>query len=762
MQLIIAEKPSVALEIARTLGVRERKEGFMQSDKYIVSWCVGHLIELKEPGEYDERLQKWSLDTLPFIPEQFQYKPHKETFAQFKVLKALLNDSRITEVVNGADCAREGELIFDLVYQAARCTKPVKRLWISSLTKDEIIKGFRNLQPASIYKGLRDSAHARQRADWIIGINATRITTIVSNGQLFTVGRVQTPTLAIMVLREQEILAFVPTNYYEVVAEFKAGAGNYAGLWFNDKGTKLATLDQAQAIASKVQGKSGLIESIEKKQVREKAPLLYDLTSLQRTANARYGFSAAKTLSLAQSLYEKKLLTYPRTSSRHLSTAVAQELTQHIQAINVGSYAQFVQQILGKGSFKLTSRHVDDTKISDHHAIIPTKQSPQGIDISADEQKIYDLVVRRFLAMFFSEAIIERTSVITNVCGEKFITKGSIIVAAGWRIVDQDDTEGKNEDDKELPALNSQEKVQTTKTEALTKTTKAPNRYTESSLLGAMESAGKEIQDEELRLAMKEGGLGTPATRAAIIETLLRHEYIVREKKNLRPTAKGMALIEQLPCELLKSPELTANWEKKLADMAKGQYPLAKFMAEVKDLTSGIVSQIKQSGLQAPQDNKVPCPNCELKDRTGYLMQRSSTNGKFIYCSLGKDSCGYISDVPKNKNQQKSLSTKCPNCQGAMRLRLPKEKDHNAVLLCLNYKECHGIRYFNDKGGLEGAKSASLKQTPQESGPDCQACGSPTVKRGPFKSKRGDSYFWGCSKWKPNNAGCKGEPVWIS
>lgn len=766
-------------DVAAALGATRRGEGYLEGKENIITWCIGHLVELDDPDVYDPKLKSWRMETLPIIPEEFKYHASERTRDQFNVITSLLGRDDVTSIVNAADAGREGELIFDLVYTLARCRKPVERLWISSLTRDEIIAGFNRLKPAAEYTGLRDSARSRQQADWLVGLNATRAQTIKARGAgydgVYSLGRVQTPTLALIVGRDEEIANFVPTNYYEVVADFQSPAGAYRGTWFNKAGSRFDHKDAAEAIVFKVQGKPGAVEKVEKKATKERAPLLYDLTALQRAANARYSFSAARTLELAQTLYEKKFLTYPRTSSRHLSTSVNQELKGHVEAAGVGPYVKFIEAILAKGAPKLTSRHVDDKKVTDHHAVIPTKQRVEPNALAPDEKRIYDLVARRFLAAFYPDAELERTTIITAVEAEGFITRGTVVQKAGWREVDppgredRKKTDGEDDgEDAELPGVKAKEAVETVNVEAVAKQTKAPPRYSESSLLGAMETAGKKVEDEELRLAMRDSGLGTPATRAQVIETLLKREYIVRrDKKSLTATPKGIALIRLLPSQLLKSAELTGSWEQKLARMARGEYACATFMGEVKEMVTELVGQIAASEMERAKGDQVAkrpdvarpadavdCPKCKLEELGGFLIERASANGKFLVCSAGREVCGFISDAPKNAKQRKLLSqTKCAVCGGAMRLRLPREKGKRASLSCARYPECRGVRWFDERGALEEA------QAPPEAGAPCELCGAPTVKRGPF---RNDSYFWGCTRWKSDGQGCNAKPVWIN
>jgi DNA topoisomerase-3 len=806
MRLIITEKPSMGRDVAGALGASRRGEGFITGASDIVTWCIGHLVELEDPEKYDERLQRWRLEDLPILPREFKYHASERTLDQFKVIESLLAREDVTSVVNAADAGREGELIFDLVYTLARCRKPVERLWISSLTKDAILEGFRNLKPSDEYKGLRDSAHARQRADWLVGINATRAQTLrarrAGHQGVYSLGRVQTPTLALIVERDREIANFVPTDYFEVVAQFRAPGGEYAGRWFGRDRSRFDKREEAEAVARRVEGKRGAVERVEKKAVREKPPLLHDLTSLQRAANTRYSFTAARTLELAQSLYEKKFLTYPRTSSRHLSKAVAEEIEAHVRAASVGPYVAFIEKILSKGKPKLTVRHVDDKKVTDHHAVIPTKQKVEASALSPDEKRIYDLVARRFLAAFFPDAELERTTVVTAAEGERFITRGTVVLEPGWREVEppardakraadggakdsgntkkpadeeskkSSDGEAKSSSDDddegaELPTLKAQDPSDVLKAEAVAKQTKAPPRYSESSLLGAMETAGRKVEDEELRLAMKDAGLGTPATRAAIIETLLKREYVVREKKSLVATEKGAALIRMLPSPLLKSAELTGRWEQKLSRMARREYALDEFMSEVREMITALVAQIagaeveRAAGGDSQRARELPrpegaldCPKCRREGRAGFLVEREGASGKFLACSLGRESCGYLSDVPKNAKQRKALlQTECHACGGVMRLRLPKEKGKRAFLSCVRYPDCRGARWFDEKGALEEPRAAPVE------GPPCIVCRTPTIKRGPASS---GSYFWSCPRWRSDGTGCNAKPVWIN
>lgn len=791
MRLIITEKPSMGRDVAAALGATRRGAGFLEGPNDIVTWAIGHLVELEDPQAYDPRWGRWRLEDLPLIPESFRYRAHERTIDQFNVIKQLLARPDVSSVVNAADAGREGELIFDLVYRLARCKKPVERLWISSLTRDAILEGFRMLRPASDFRGLRDSAYARQQSDWLVGLNATRAQTKVAEAAgrrgTYSLGRVQTPTLALIVNRDREIREFVPTDYYEVHAEFDVEAGRYRGVWIGADGSRLDVKARAEEIAARVRGQVGVVARLERKRVKERPPLLYDLTALQRAANARYGFSAARTLELAQGLYEKKLITYPRTSSRHLSKSVAQSLRPHVQATDDGPYRPFVAKIVAKGSFALTSRHVDDKKVTDHHAVIPTQQRVTLGSLTDDERRLYGLVVRRFLGAFFPDAEIERTVILTDVERERFRTAGAVILKPGWREVDPPGKETKRptgdaakgddagESDVELPAVAQGQAATATEAEAVAKQTKAPPRYSEASLLGAMETAGRKIEDEEMKLAMKDSGLGTPATRAAIIETLLKREYIERRGKQLHATTKGEEVIDALAFPLLKSAELTGDWEAKLARMSRGDYSREAFLTEIREVVREMVRAIVDSPMayvapsDAPSDSgaatvQAPprggkatglgCPKCARVDRRGELYEiETPTSGKFLVCSLGRDACGYTSDVPKNAKQRKALvETPCPECGGAMRFRAPKEKGKPAALGCSNFRECRGMRWFDDKNALEPPRQ------PLELGPPCALCGAPTAKRGPAKT---GNYFWSCTAWRRDGTGCTAKPIWI-
>src|SRR3954468_18628124 len=534
--LVIAEKPSVARDLADALpGSFENHDSYLEAEDTVITFAVGHLVELINPEDYDERFKKWRMAALPILPEEFKlHARDKKAEKQLKVIHKLLKRDDVTRIVNACDAGREGELIFAYIYETSGVDKPVERLWISSMTKTAIKDGFEKLRPGEQLRQLEAAARSRSEADWLVGMNATRAATIRGRawvGGVVSLGRVQTPTLALLVKREREIQAFVPEPYWLLHAQCDP---RYEGLWFEGDETRLKEAKRAEEIAAKVGGADGLVESVERKEQSERAPLLYDLTSLQRDANRRFGFSARRTLQAAQSLYEdKKAITYPRTSSRYLSGDMVPFLKPTAETLlPIGDYAAGARYVLGLDQLPL-QRVVNDARVDDHHAIIPTDVEHDVDRFSPDERRIFDLVGRRFLAVFHPAARYQRTEIVTLVEEERFRTRGKITLEPGWRGVyglesDLDKQSGKTADEDagdesaELPKLEQGQTVKCVKAEFEDKQTKPPPRYTEATLLSAMETAGKRIDDEELREAMKDSGLGTPATRAETIEVLIR------------------------------------------------------------------------------------------------------------------------------------------------------------------------------------------------------------------------------------------------
>src|SRR5215217_2107102 len=593
MRLIIAEKPSVARDLANALGRHRREKGALVGEGWTVTWALGHLAELAPPHAYGEEYKRWRLETLPIVPEKFKVEVNAKTREQFDVVKKLMRSSVLTEVVNACDAGREGELIFAYLYELSRCKKPVKRLWVSSLTPEAIREGFASLRDGRDMKSLEDAARSRGEADWIVGMNATRAYSAKFGrpGNVLSVGRVQTPTLKLLVEREEEIENFKPEKFYTVYARFARGEATYDGVWFKNKQNRLKEREAAERIAAKVRGGIGVVQKAEKKTATEKPPLLYDLTELQRNANAKFGFAAERTLRAAQALYEeRKLITYPRTSSRYLSKDMIGTLNERVEAVGaLPELAPFATELLSLPKLPISKRVVDDSKVTDHHAIVPTNKKLSG-DLPPDEAKVYDLVARRFLAVFFPAARFENTSVVTAVRGETFLSRGRVVLEAGWRALYPDGVGGRKEKEPPvLPPIEVGQEWRVAKVGVKEGETKPPPRYSESALLGAMETAGKFVEDEELRQAMKEKGLGTPATRAAIIERLIKVGYVEREKKVLVPTAKGRALISLLENSPLSSPELTARWEQRLAQMERGAQRRTDFMSDISTFATSVV-----------------------------------------------------------------------------------------------------------------------------------------------------------------------------
>jgi DNA topoisomerase III len=597
MRLVVAEKPSVARDLANALGSHRRQKGALVGDGWTVTWAIGHLAELAPPDAYGEEYKRWRLETLPIVPEKFKVKVNAKTREQFGVVKSLMRSTPVTEVVNACDAGREGELIFSYLYELSGCKKPVRRLWVSSLTSEAIREGFASLRDGQEMRPLEDAARSRGEADWIVGMNATRAysTRFGRPGNVLSVGRVQTPTLKLLVDREREIESFKPEKFWTVYARFAREKTSYDGVWFKDKQNRLKERDAAERIAEKVRGGIGTVRKAEKKTATEKPPLLYDLTELQRNANARYGFTAERTLRAAQALYEeRKLITYPRTSSRYLSKDMVGTLKKRVEAASaLADLAPFAAELLALGKLPVSKRIVDDAKVTDHHAIIPTNKKPSG-DLPPDESKVYDLIARRFLAVFLPPARFENTTVVTAVEEETFLSRGRVVLEAGWRRLYPDGVGGKKEKEPPvLPPIEQGQEWPVSKVAVKEGATKPPPRYSESALLGAMETAGKFVEDEELRQAMKESGLGTPATRAATIERLLKVGYLVREKKILVPTEKGRALIRLLGESPLSSPELTARWEERLARMEQGAGYRKDFITDINEFASALVEEVR-------------------------------------------------------------------------------------------------------------------------------------------------------------------------
>jgi DNA topoisomerase III len=647
-KLIIAEKPSVAADIAKALGGFTKHDDYFESEDFVLSSAVGHLLELSCPEEFEVKRGKWSFAHLPVIPPHFALSPIEKTASRLKVLNKLIKRKDVASLVNACDAGREGELIFNYIAQHAKTSKPVQRLWLQSMTQGAIRDGFSHLRNGQEMQGLGDAAVCRSESDWLVGINGTRAMTAFNSKtggfHLTTVGRVQTPTLAIVVERERKIREFKPRSYWEVEADFAAKAGNYAGKWFDEgfkgkeddehaRADRLWEQNKAEAIRAATLGKPGIVTEEAKPETRL-SPLLFDLTSLQREANSRFGFSAKTTLSLAQALYEKhKVLTYPRTDARclpedyiptvkaTLAVLTGEGAGKGHDEVLLARYAPFAHQILARNWVMPNKRIFNNAKISDHFAIIPTPQAPKNLNEL--EQKLYDFVVRRFLSVFFPAAEYLVTTRITRVEGYPFRTEGKVLVNPGWLAVHgkeaQEGTEGN------LVAVDAGEKVKTEEVAVKANETKPPPRYSEATLLSAMEGAGKMVDDEELKAAMAGRGLGTPATRAQIIENLIGEQYMHREGRELIPTAKAfslMTLLNGLGVNELTQPELTGDWEWKLGRIEKGEFTRSEFMREIAEMTRHIVERAKTFDSDTiPGDFGVltaPCPRCGGQIRETY------------------------------------------------------------------------------------------------------------------------------------------------
>ncbi len=615
MKLIITEKPSVARDIARVLKVNGKKEGVIEGNGMIITWALGHLIEFTQPDEYGPEYERWEMGHLPIIPETFKTKPIERSKQQYDIVKAQLERTDINEVICATDAGREGELIFRLVYEAANCTAPIKRLWISSQTDSAIKAGFDTLKDGKSYDPLYDSARSRAEADWIVGINATRAYSIkFSRGRgVMSVGRVQTPVLKLIVDRYREHINFDSKPFYEIFLDLNHKNGEFQVKWFGTKTDRFTDQSEAKKIEDKLKLESqAVIQSLTQKKVLEKQPLLYDLTELQKDANKQFKYSADHTLKVMQELYERyKILSYPRTSSRYLSSDIAPKCPELLN--KVSGLTEFSDAIntIKEQNYSIAKRMIDDKKVTDHHAIIPTDKTPNIGELPTDHKNIYLMVIRRFLSAFLPECEKSHTEIIASAADESFKATGTMIIVPGWRQLAQ-----QSEDKKDvlLPTVTQGDPTEIKKVTLKKGQTKAPALYTEATILAAMETAGKKIDDDELRQAMKDCGLGTPATRAQILEKLIGVKYIEREKNKLLPTPKGEYLIDCILSESLVSPELTGNWEKELNDMAQSKGKRGEYMDKIKTFTKEVIQKVAEDNsytIGADQTIYGACPKCE-------------------------------------------------------------------------------------------------------------------------------------------------------
>jgi len=658
--LVLAEKPSVAREIARVMGSREKHKGYFEGPQYIVTWALGHLVGLAEPEDYDHKYATWNLEDLPILPKTMKLKVLRETGHQFKIVQSLTKRQDVNKLIIATDAAREGELLARWIMKMAHWNKPFQRLWISSQTDKAIKEGFASLRPGNQFDRLYESARCRAEADWMIGLNVTRALTVKFGAQL-SAGRVQTPTLGMIMNRENEIVNFRSQEYETLKADF----GSFTATWRGKNGdARIFERQQTDALKKKLEGQYGKVTQVKKSEKVEPHPLAYDLTELQRDANRKYGFSAKQTSNVLQRLYEQhKLVTYPRTDSRYLTSDMVHTLKERLESVAVGPYAQLARPLLRK-NLPTSKRIVDDSKVSDHHAIIPTEETVLLNQLSTEERKLYDLIVRRFISLFYPPARYDNVSVVVQVEGEQLHVKGTTIKDAGWREVYGADADDLSDDDNDgddddspvlLPELREGDSVKVQRVNVQKGRTLPPKRYTEASLLSQMEKHG----------------LGTPATRADIIEKLINSDTIERQGNLLHPTGKGKQLIELVAPEL-RTPELTARWEAELEKIARGQGKPDPFIEGIRKMSKELVTEVKNSsaGYKPHNVSNSHCPQCGTR-----LLEKKGKRGKMLVCP--SDDCGY------RRSDEKRLSNRrCPTCHKKMELKEGKAGLYVQCLPC--------------------------------------------------------------------------------
>ncbi len=699
--LVIAEKPSVGRDIARVLGCRKQSDGALEGDKYIVTWGLGHLVELADPESYDPKYKEWKMEDLPMMPDPFKLEVIGQTAKQFKVVRNQIHRKDVKEIVIATDAGREGELVARLILKKAGTNKPIKRLWISSVTDKAIREGFAHLKDGREYDSLYDAAMCRAEADWLVGINATRALTCKYNAQL-SCGRVQTPTLAIIAKREKEIREFVPKPYYGLTAY---GTPGVTLTWRDEKSGSYRSFDKNRitSLEKALRGKDGVVTEVKRTAKKTPAPLLYDLTELQREANRRFHYSAKETLNIMQRLYENhKVLTYPRTDSRYLSSDIVPTLKERLRACGTGPYRKLAGRLLNQ-TFTAKASFVNDAKVSDHHAIIPTEQFVSLEHMTIDERRIYDLVVRRFLAVLYPPFEYEQVSLTVDIGGEIFAAGGKTVKSSGWKEVyeadgnDWEDEEtgrdleaGKAVREQKLPAIAKGDHFTGLHFTVTEGKTKPPAPFTEATLLSAMENpvAYMESGDKAMAKTLGEtGGLGTVATRADIIEKLFKSFLLEKRGEDIFLTSKAKQLLELVP-EDLRKPELTADWEMRLSKIAKGNLKRAAFMKDIRGYTVDLISQIKQGEGTFRHDNLTNkrCPRCGKR-----LLAVKGKNSEMLVCQDRE--CGYRETVSRTSN------ARCPKCHKKMELR---GKGDGQIFVCrCGYKE--KLSSFQERRKKEGA-----------------------------------------------------------
>lgn len=687
--LVLTEKPSVGRDIARVLNCKKKGNGYFEGDKYIVTWALGHLVTLADPEKYGKRFEKWDMEDLPMLPEPMQLEVIKQTSKQFYAVKEQMLRKDVKEIVIATDAGREGELVARWILEMVRVKKPIKRLWISSVTDKAIKEGFNKLKDGREYENLFHAAVARSEADWVVGLNGTRALTVKYNAQL-SCGRVQTPTLAMIEKREDEIRRFKAEDFYGIVAQTR----DLNFTWHDKRTNSTRTFNQVDVknILTQIKGKEIEVVEVDKKLKKTYAPGLYDLTELQRDANRIFSFSAKETLSLMQRLYENhKVLTYPRTDSKYISDDIIPTLRDRIKACAIGDYRPLGEKII-KGGIKGNKSFVDNAKVSDHHAIIPTEEKVIYSNLSDNEKKIYNLVVKRFLAVLLPVYEYEQTTIKARIGKEDFIARGKRIVSLGWKeIYAKEDLEEDNEDDQTLPKINKGDKIKVDKLRETSGKTSPPPPFNEGTLLQAMENPVKYMSgnDSDLKKIIGEtGGIGTVATRADIIEKLFNSFLMEKRGKDIYLTSKGKQLLDIVP-EELKSPTLTAKWEQKLEKIAKGKLSKEKFVNEMRDYSKKLVKEIKNSDKTFKHDNltKNKCPDCGK-----FLLEVKGKKGKMYICQDRE--CGYRQSISVISN------ARCPKCKKKMEIRGSGE-DKTFSCQC-GYRE--KLSHFNERKAKEKDK----------------------------------------------------------
>lgn len=699
--LVLAEKPSVGRDLAKVLKCNNNKGSYIEGSKYIVTWAMGHLVGLLDPEGYDNKYKKWDMETLPMLPKYMKLTVLKKTGKQFNEVKKQLLRQDVSEIVIATDAGREGELVARWIIEKAGVKKPLKRLWISSQTNKAILDGFKNLKDAKEYDNLYKAAVCRAEADWLVGLNVTRALTCKYNAQL-SAGRVQSPTLAMIVNREEEIKNFKPVDYWTLNAKGNGFTLN----WISNKGNNQTFKEEvADSIVNKCKGQNGEVVEVKKTMKKKYAPALYDLTELQRDANKIWGYSAKQTLNLMQRLYENhKVLTYPRTDSRYVTTDIVATIPDRLKAVSFGEYRAAAQALLTSG-VKANKNYVDNSKVSDHHAIIPTEEKGSLANLSTDEKHIYDLVVKRFLSVLMPAYEYEQTTVTVNIAGETFTAKGNITKNKGWKKLY--DNLSDDEDSQELPVLNKGDKITVASVNKVKKQTTPPARFNEATLLSAMENPQKYVNlgKDAAKTLNETGGLGTVATRADIIEKLFNSFVIEKKGKEIYPTSKGKQLIDLVPADL-KSPLLTAKWERQLDNIAKGKANDKKFVSDMKGYATKLVEDVKGGTAKFHHDNATgsKCPNCGR-----YLLEVKGKNGRMLVCQDRE--CGY------RENLARLTNARCPECHKKLELRGQGE---GKIYVCTgntcNFREKASVfeKRFDKKGKVDKKEANRIMKKMQK------------------------------------------------